>query len=494
MGNAVGLPNRWRRLKVLAEVAGALLVASRLPALAARHLWLGRLSSRLSSYSPLQLVAGAWAASHAWARASLLLGLNAPHSSLYSEPDCHYSREFRWIRWLLTGLDAGVLTAMRIRQPLLRDTMAILLSLYYLVFARRAENKVAAFRRSQTIESLRATWQKGEHPLLAAVAGARRPALACRARALEVPRAEGEGGGAVPCSLWFAGDDEQLRRVTRLVLHFPGGGFVAMSPRHHEDYLAHWAKQLGHGVAVVSVDYRKAPEHPYPAGFQDCLRVYRRTVETEGGALGVGGGGPLSVALAGDSAGGNLAAGVTLRCLELGVRPPAGVHMIYPVLDMAGMLWRSEHLNEADGGGADGPPEPSSRARYAFDGVLPLKYMLKIGEAYLARGADPHSDYMLSPLRAPRELLARFPPSFLHVGSVDPLVDDSKEWVARVREANPGARTELRLIPGVSHAYMHVISFLPAAKAASKLSVLWLREIFAAADTAAPVVPLPAAL
>ena len=57
--------------------------------------------------------------------------------------------------------------------------------------------------------------------------------------------------------IYYAGTSEQLRKVQKLVLHFPGGGFITMAPENHEEYIRRWARTLGTAVAIASVDYGK---------------------------------------------------------------------------------------------------------------------------------------------------------------------------------------------------------------------------------------------
>ena len=128
----------------------------------------------------------------------------------------------------------------------------------------------------------------------------------------------------------------------------------------------------------------------------------------------------------------------------------------------------------------------SSRSRYLLDGVLPALYQMRICQAYLANGGDPFADYYISPLRAPLSLLVRFPPLFIHVGEVDPLLDDSVGFMRRVRQAKglkerevgeDGWRGELLVIEKVSHAYLHVAGMLQESRTALKQSEAWLRQI-----------------
>src|SRR5690606_35668422 len=68
--------------------------------------------------------------------------------------------------------------------------------------------------------------------------------------------------------LYFEGSADELAQQTKILLDFPGGGFVAMSPRHHEDKLMAWSRKLR--IPVLSVDYKKAPEYPYPYAMHEC--------------------------------------------------------------------------------------------------------------------------------------------------------------------------------------------------------------------------------
>ena len=367
---------------------------------------LQRLNAWIASQNlqPWQVVLASWLSVHVYSNFSLLMGLNAPHSSLYMEPDVHYTNSFSRIRWLLTALDAGFLSTMKVRIPVLREVLAILLSIYYLIFTRKGEVKVDSFRRAQTIQAIRRTWQKGQHPLFRFISWCTTPRIAVPGNIIGIPRADGTS--SISCHFFFNGTPEELKRSRKLIIHFPGGGFVAMNPFHHKDYLTQYALRLK--VPVVSVDYRKAPEYPYPSGFDDAFTIYQTLVQSNGRIIGIESAEPLRIAVTGDSAGGNLSATVTMRAINEGIQVPHGVHMIYPSLDFAGGMWRDQSGPKELV--AKTPAQVNSRAQYAFDGVLPIKYMLTLGEAYLRSGGDPVNDYYISPARAPAELLAKFPP------------------------------------------------------------------------------------
>ncbi|XP_037236611.1 hormone-sensitive lipase [Falco rusticolus] len=110
-----------------------------------------------------------------------------------------------------------------------------------------------------------------------------------------------------------------------LLVHFHGGGFVAQTSRSHEPYLRGWARDLG--VPILSVDYALAPEAPFPRALEECFYAYcwaLRHCHLLGSTA-------QRVCLAGDSAGGNLCLAVALRAGAVGVRPPQGLVVAYPV-------------------------------------------------------------------------------------------------------------------------------------------------------------------
>ena len=120
----------------------------------------------------------------------------------------------------------------------------------------------------------------------------------------------------------------------------------------------------------------------------------------------------------------------------------------------------------------------SSRAQYFDDGVLPIKYLLVLGEALLPTHADPVNDMFLSPLRAPIDVLKKFPIVRLHVGTEDPLVDDSRRFAQRLKLANPDIDVKLLEWEGLSHAYLQSPTFLlPQARYSCELSIYWLAGI-----------------
>ncbi|EGN99673.1 hypothetical protein SERLA73DRAFT_179807 [Serpula lacrymans var. lacrymans S7.3] len=129
--------------------------------------------------------------------------------------------------------------------------------------------------------------------------------------------------------IYYAPPQEQLTRCTDLILDFPGGGFVAMTPEHHEERLRLWAVRTGR--PVLAVDYGKAPEYPYPFAIDECFDVYRILVESCGAAIGMSGK-KLNVIFSGDSAGATIAVSVMIRILSYNANlPPSAQRLPNPL-------------------------------------------------------------------------------------------------------------------------------------------------------------------
>ncbi len=209
---------------------------------------------------------------------------------------------------------------------------------------------------------------------------------------------------------------------------FHGGGFVIGDLDTH-DNLAR-ALCRGVGAVVVSVDYRLAPENPFPAGVDDCIAATRALL---GRLDTLGGDGRLAVA--GDSAGGNLSAVVTQHVPGLTAQL-----LIYPA--------------------TDGPGDYPSRAENSTGYFLDDDAMLWFSEHY-APGND-YTDPRLSPLRA--SSLEGLPPAVVVTAEYDPLRDEGEAYAAALEKA--GVPVVVRRYDGMIHGFMDMGTFSPAAKAA----------------------------
>jgi len=199
-----------------------------------------------------------------------------------------------------------------------------------------------------------------------------------------------------------------------LLVYFHGGGWVQGSVATHDAscrLLAHLS-----GVRVLSVDYRLAPEHPYPAAVHDAISAYAWAAENAA-RLGVD---PARLAVGGDSAGGNLAAVLALAARDDERLPAAAFQLLlYPVTDVA--------------------EKSGSYATFASGYLLTADGMDWFVGKYLpdpARRAEPDA----SPLRAPS--LAGLPPAYVATCIPDVLRDEGEAYAARLREAGVPVATQ----------------------------------------------------
>jgi acetyl esterase len=231
-----------------------------------------------------------------------------------------------------------------------------------------------------------------------------------------------------------------------LVVYFHGGGCCIGSIGLMDNV----ARGLAHDsqAMVMSVEYRLAPEHPYPAGLDDCEAVTRWAL-ANASQFGVP---PHCVAVAGESAGGNLAAAVTLRLRSNADAPLAGQVLIYPEVDTS----------------------PSAhRSREEFAGVvLSRKTMDGFWERY-SDGRDLRGDPFAAPLHA--ESLAGLPSAIVVLGGCDPLRDEGRLYARRLRD--DGVDVEELCYAGQPHGFVNFD--LPAADEAFRKIGPWLTSVFA---------------
>ncbi|MGK4005743.1 alpha/beta hydrolase [Sorangium sp. So ce1036] len=224
-----------------------------------------------------------------------------------------------------------------------------------------------------------------------------------------------------------------------IVVYFHGGGWVLCNLDTHDGVCRSLTNLAG--CITVAVDYRLAPEHKFPEPLWDCLAALRWVADNAGRL----GGDPARIAVAGDSAGGNLAAAVAVAARQRG--GPAIVHQVlfYPALDA-----------RCD--------TPSCRA-------LSEGYMLTAAEmrwywdSYLARDAD-RDDPLACPLRASD--LGGLPAATVITAEYDPLRDDGETYAARLKEA--GVPVRLKRFGGVLHGFVLVAPLIGLAQGAEAMS------------------------
>ncbi|CAG8724754.1 284_t:CDS:2, partial [Acaulospora morrowiae] len=214
--------------------------------------------------------------------ADRMIGLGAPEPLARLVCECSAT-------WILTALDAGFWTALTIRPKFLRDIMSLVFSLYYLIFADQADEKARRVCATITVEQLRVSWEKTQiNPYLRAIIGLTLPRLKI-SKKISIPRPQNNPHGTKPVVgyLYYAGTKESFESCNKLILSFPGGGFVSMPPPCHVECLTRWAEITQ--LPILSVDYGKAPEYPYPYAMEECFDVYQSLVESNGEVIGMRG-------------------------------------------------------------------------------------------------------------------------------------------------------------------------------------------------------------
>ena len=281
---------------------------------------------------------------------STLVGLASP-DPLTNMYEAKYFRA----TWVLTALDAGFWTAMGIGNKTLRDIASILFTLFYMVAAEQADEKVRKVRGNITVEHMRVSWNKGsQSTILRTLQRLMRPKTTkWPAREIRIPRPE-SSAYKEPVSTWlyFDGPLKKLKEHNKIILDIPGGGFVAMDPRCNDDKLFTWAAKTG--LPILSLDYKKAPEFPFPYALNECYDVYNTLIKTRGRCIGMSGNEVPQIVITGDSAGGTLATATTLMIIERGSSAarrasdtpdlpiPDGLILFYPALDMNIGSWMSD--------------------------------------------------------------------------------------------------------------------------------------------------------
>ncbi|MDQ7096625.1 alpha/beta hydrolase [Desulfosporosinus sp. PR] len=188
-----------------------------------------------------------------------------------------------------------------------------------------------------------------------------------------------------------------------IILYFHGGGYVFGSPETAMSLTGNLVSRTS--IRSVSLDYRLAPEHPFPAALNDALSAYRALLETGVEAK--------SIAFAGDSAGGGIAVSTCLMAQDAGLPMPAAVVAFSPSLDKT--------LSGA-----------SIDSKAGIDPFFTRKNLAYTTAMYLS-GQDPNQE-LLSPARFAN--LAGFPPLLLQVGTNEVLLDDSARMAERARAAD----------------------------------------------------------
>jgi acetyl esterase len=247
------------------------------------------------------------------------------------------------------------------------------------------------------------------------------PALACE-RHLSLPMRD----GAMIAARLYALEEPNSRSPFPVLLYMHGGGFVVGSLDSHQPLCRGLAEDSG--AAVLSIDYRLAPEHKFPTAFEDAVDALA-WIGREGPAAGLD---PGRVAVGGDSAGGTLAAALAIEAKKDRSLPrPVLQVLAYPGLS---------------------PRQTSeSYERYGSGYLLERSTVDWFFRQYLCNDSD-REDWRFAPLAAPD--FAGLAPAFLLLAEFDPLVDEGRDYAAKLSAA--GVPVDLRIYRGMIHEFLRM--------------------------------------
>jgi acetyl esterase/lipase len=234
-----------------------------------------------------------------------------------------------------------------------------------------------------------------------------------------------------------------LDRPKGTLLYLHGGGYMEGSIATHRRLVTSLC--VAAEVRGLSVDYRLAPEHPFPAAVDDAVAAYRWLVDSSTSG---GGEDPSRVIVAGDSAGGGLSAALLLALRDAGDPLPAGAYLLSPWTDLA----------------ATGD---SMKSRAAVDPMIDPNDTEKTASYY-----SPNRDFknpLISPLYAD---LNGLPPLLVHVGDAEVLLDDAVRLADKARLA--GVPVECDVWPEAFHVFQMLAGLVPEADEAIAQAAAWM--------------------
>jgi monoterpene epsilon-lactone hydrolase len=230
----------------------------------------------------------------------------------------------------------------------------------------------------------------------------------------------------------------------RVLLCLHGGGFIGGSIYTHRKLFAHLARAAG--VRSVSVDYRRAPEHQYPAQSDDATAVYHWLLDAAGVDAG-------RIAIVGDSAGAGLAVTTALRARAEGRPRPGALLLLSPWVDLASTGASLTANRDLD---------------VLFGGATPMDVEGLLA-AFLPPGV-PRTDPLVSPLYAD---LAGLPPLYVQVGGAEMLLDDARGLAERAGRA--GVDVRLDVVEDQQHTFQMLAGRAPEADEAVARLAAWVR-------------------
>lgn len=240
----------------------------------------------------------------------------------------------------------------------------------------------------------------------------------------------------VPCR-WFTAAEHS----DDVLVYLHGGGYVIGSLQTHSELMSRLA--LVTGRRILGVDYRLAPEHPFPAAVDDACAVLRQAL-AEAGSAG------YRVAVGGDSAGGGLSVASMQRLRDEGTELPSAAFLFSPWADLTGTL--GSHTSRAE-----------------VDPMIVAERVADMARLYAGEESEAHP--LVSPLRGE---LAGLPPLLVQVGDHEMLLDDSLQLAEKARAA--GVEVELEVYPEAFHVFQAVPQLPEAGEALASVKAFLARR------------------
>lgn len=254
------------------------------------------------------------------------------------------------------------------------------------------------------------------------------PLPMARVEDLKIPGPGGELGARLYVALGTPQPPQPL------LVYYHGGGWVIGDLDTHDGACRFLAAHSG--CRVLSIDYRLAPEHPFPIPVEDAVAAFRWAAENAA-ELGAD---PDKIGVGGDSAGGNLATAVCLQVRGDGPQPAMQL-LLYPVTDAVG--------------------GQQSRDTFAESFFLTREDMKWFEDHYIPEGIDGE-DPRASMMRAPD--VSELPPAYMATAGFDPLRDEAETYATRMREA--GVRVVLQRHSSLIHGFANLTAICPSARTA----------------------------
>jgi acetyl esterase len=252
--------------------------------------------------------------------------------------------------------------------------------------------------------------------------------------------------GSIPARIYTPKTLRKANGLAPVLVFFHGGGWVIGNLDSH-DVVCRKLADEGQ-LLVISVDYRLAPEHKFPAAVDDAIEA-TKWIAGHAKQLGID---ASRLTVGGDSAGGNLAAVVVIAARDGNGPAIAGQVLIYPAIDFA-----MTHPSHSE-------PETS---------VLLTHTVIRWFRDHYLNGATDTGDWRASPARA--STLVGLPPAYVLTAGADPLRDEGDEYARRLKDA--GVPVTYRTFPGQFHGFFTMGKLLPQANVAASDIGAWLKAL-----------------